>query len=152
MSVLPLTQEDCPQAALLHQQAFYKGWTKKDFKDFLDDPLIHGLKITENNALTSLILWREVGNEAEILTLIVDPPYQRQGQANLLLETLLAHLVLNNISQIFLEVAEDNEGALYFYKKNGFLFLNRRPDYYKREGNKRVTALNLMKKLFQENY
>jgi len=151
MSIFPLTQEDCSPAALLHQQAFYKGWTEKDFKDFLNDPLIHGLKITENDTLTSLILWREVGDEAEILTLIVDPSYQRQGKANLLLETLIVHLVLKNISQIFLEVAEDNEGALYFYQKNGFLLLNRRPDYYKREGNKRVTALNLMKKLSQEN-
>jgi ribosomal-protein-alanine N-acetyltransferase len=148
MLITALIQDDCSKAALLHQQAFYKGWTEKDFKDFIDDPLIYGLKITKNDVLTSIILWQEVGNEAEILTLIVDPTYQNQGLAGLLLKTLMTHLVRKNISQIFLEVAEDNEVAHYFYKKNGFHLLNKRPQYYKREGNNCVTALNLMKKLF----
>ncbi|MBL8676925.1 MAG: hypothetical protein JNJ47_05845, partial [Alphaproteobacteria bacterium] len=60
MLITPLIQDDCLKAALLHQQAFYKGWTEKDFKDFIDDPLIHGLKIKKGDVLTSIILWREV--------------------------------------------------------------------------------------------
>ncbi len=151
MLITPLIQNDCSKAALLHQQSFYKGWTEKDFKDFIDDPLTYGLKITKDDVLTSIILWREVGNEAEILTLIVDSNYQKQGQASFLLKTLMTLLVHKNISQIFLEVAEDNEGAYSFYKKYGFQLLNKRPQYYKREGNKRVTALNLMKKFSREN-
>ena len=148
MPITPLIQDDCSKAALLHQQAFYKGWTEKDFKDFIDDPLIYGLKIKKEDVLTSIILWREVGDEAEILTLIVNPTYQKQGQAGLLLKTLMIQLVHKNISKVFLEVAEDNEVAHYFYKKYGFYLLNKRPQYYKREGNKCATALNLMKKLF----
>jgi len=148
MLITPLIQSDCSKAALLHQQAFYKGWTEKDFKDFIDDPLVYGLKITKNDVLTSIILWREVGNEAEILTLIVDSTYRKQGLASLLLKTLMTHLVHKNISQVFLEVAEDNEVAHYFYEKYGFHLINKRPQYYKREGNNCVTALNLMKKLF----
>jgi ribosomal-protein-alanine N-acetyltransferase len=148
MLIAPLIQSDCSKAALLHQQSFYKGWTEKDFKDFIDDPLIYGLKVTKDDVLTSIILWREVGNEAEILTLIVDPTYQKQGQATLLLKTLMTHLVHKNISQIFLEVAEDNEGAHYFYKNHSFQLLNKRPKYYKREGNNCIAALNLVKKLF----
>lgn len=148
MLITPLIKNDCSKAALLHQQSFYKGWTEKDFQDLIVDPLIYGLKIIKNDVLTSIILWREIENEAEILTLIVDPTYQNQGQASLLLKTLMTQLVHKNISQIFLEVAEDNEGAYYFYKKYGFLLLNKRPQYYKREGNKCITALNLTKKLF----
>jgi ribosomal-protein-alanine N-acetyltransferase len=148
MLITPLIQNDCSKAALLHQQAFYRGWTEKDFKDFLNDPLVYGLKITKNDVFTSLILWREIGSEAEVLTLVVDPTYQKQGQASLLLKTLITYLVHKNISQIFLEVAEDNKVAYHFYKKYGFQLLNKRPQYYKREGNERVTALNLKKKLF----
>lgn len=148
MLIAPLTKNDCSKAALLHQQSFYKGWTEKDFKDFIIDPLIYGLKIIKNDVLTSIILWQEVENEAEILTLIVDPTYQNQGHASLLLKTLMTKLIHKNISQIFLEVAEDNKWAYYLYKKYGFRLLSKRPQYYKREGNKCVTALNLMKKLF----
>lgn len=147
MPIHPLTLEDCKDAAVLHQRAFYKGWTEKDFQTFLLDPLTHGLKIEEENKLYGYILWREVGVETEILTLVVDPSHQNKGMGSLVLNALLKLLINKGITYLFLEVAEDNHQAQSFYKNHGFVFLSKRPHYYARPENTFVDALNFFKAL-----
>jgi ribosomal-protein-alanine N-acetyltransferase len=145
MLITLLTHEDCAQAAKLHQVAFYKGWTKKDFEDFLEDRNVSGLKTKESENLYGYILWREIKDEAEILTLVISPPYQRRGMGNHLLNALCERLKEKSIAKLFLEVAEDNKIAQDFYIKNGFIFLGTRSNYYKRPKNQCVDALNFYK-------
>lgn len=147
MHILPLTLEDCQRASYLHQNAFFKGWGENDFQEFLQNPLIYGLKTEENHELTGYILWREVGEEAEILTLVVSPSYQHRGRASLLLTILFDILMNKYILNLFLEVAEDNEIGKSFYIKHGFVLLGIRPNYYPRAGGKYINALNFFKKL-----
>lgn len=147
MHITPLTLEDCPYAARLHQNAFFKGWGENDFQELLQNSLTYGLKIEENRRLNGYILWREVGEEAEILTLVVVPSVQRTGRGSLLLMALIKRLIEKNITKLFLEVAEDNNQAQSFYIKHGFALLSRRPHYYPREKNIFVAALNFFKKL-----
>ncbi|EKE10118.1 MAG: Ribosomal-protein-alanine acetyltransferase [uncultured bacterium] len=147
MTLSPLTQNDCSRASLLHQEVFFKGWSEIDFLDLLKEPHIHGLKITENGVLTSYILWRVVEDEAEILTLVVTPFFQKKGQGSQLLHELTNHLIQNGVSYLFIEVAEDNMAGRAFYERHSFLFRNKRPKYYRREGNNLVAALNLSKRL-----
>lgn len=145
MQINTLTLEDCQEAARLHQSAFFKGWKEKDFQELLQNSLTHGLKIEENHNLYGYILWREVEDEAEILTLVVDPAYQRTGRGSLLLKVLVELLIKKDIAKLFLEVAEDNKQAQSFYKKHDFTLLGKRPNYYQREKNKFSPALNLFK-------
>jgi len=95
----------------------------------------------------SFILWREVAGEAEILTLVVDPSFQRKGLGQLLLNDLFEQLKEKGISKLFLEVAEDNESAKSFYIKNGFQVIGKRPNYYERPGHTFVDGLNLLKNI-----
>lgn len=145
MCLTSLTRKDCAHAAPLHQAVFYRGWTEKDFQDFLKDPCTFGLKIQNNGNLCGYILWREIDGEAELLTLVVSPPFQRRGLGNRLLSTLFEHLKTKGISKLFLEVAEDNSIAQSFYIKNGFILLGKRPQYYSRKGNTFVDGLNFFK-------
>lgn len=145
--VTPLMLMDCQEAARLHEEAFFKGWTTQDFLDFLTDSLIQGLKITNGGTLLGYILWRALENEAEILTLVVNPASQKQGIGSQLLQTLIAQLQTTPAERLYLEVAEDNRPGRAFYQKHGFSFLSQRPNYYPREGNKKVSALNLYKKI-----
>ena len=146
MYITPLTRNDCEQAALLHQAAFFKGWKEKDFQEFLGDPLVHGLKIEESHNLSGYILWREVDDEAEILTLVVASPHQRKGRGSLLLSALNEILPKKNIQKLFLEVAEDNIQAQAFYTKHHFLLLGKRPHYYPRQKGLPIPAFIFFKK------
>lgn len=145
MHVSPLTLKDCPQVARLHQKTFYRGWNEKDFESFLKDRLVFGFKIEKDEIFCGYILWREIDIEAEILTLVISVPFQRMGMGNVLLNGVFECLKAHGISKLFLEVAEDNEGAKTFYIKNGFILLGIRPNYYIRTKNKRVNALNFLK-------
>ena len=144
-NVTALTPLDCVNAAQLHQQSFFKGWERAVFHEFLRTPLTFGLKIEDDGALVAYLMWREILDEAEILTLVVAPSSRQKGHGSTLLTTLFKILKDKGITQLFIEVAEDNEAAISFYTNHGFIFMGKRPHYYLREGNIYISALNFFK-------
>jgi len=118
-----LTFEDCQEASRLHHRVFFKGWSERTFHDFLISPDIFTLKVEQNSTMQGYMIWQEMGEEAEILTLAIDPSHQRKGLGSLLLKSLFEHLKKKNVTKVFLEVAEDNESGILFYKNHGFTFL-----------------------------
>jgi len=147
MNVSPLTLKDCQDAATLHKQSFFKEWDTIVFEEFVKSPIVFGLKVEEKNNLCGYILWREVKEEAEILTLVVAPLSRQKGWGSILLETLFTTLKNKGIKHLFIEVAEDNEAAIPFYNKHGFTFCGKRPHYYARDNGRYICALNFFKDL-----
>ena len=143
--IAPFALKDCGEAAQLHKDVFYKWWTEKDFQDFLNDPLVHGLKIQKDGTFCGSIIWREIPPEAEILTLVIAPSSQRKGLGHRLLKALFEQLKEKGITHLFLEVAEDNKSAQSFYIKNGFIISGKRQNYYARAENRQVDGLNFLK-------
>jgi ribosomal-protein-alanine N-acetyltransferase len=64
--------------------------------------------------------------EYEILNLVVDPGYRRQGIAR----SLLLHFLEVAKGPVYLEVRESNQAARNLYKSLNFNELNIRRDYY----------------------
>ena len=78
--------------------------------------------------------------------------YVSKDQRRKQIATKLLNYVEKNIikfSQIFIEVAEDNLDAISFYKKNNFVFLNFRHNYYK-YNDRNVHAKCFIKKINHE--
>jgi [ribosomal protein S18]-alanine N-acetyltransferase len=72
-------------------------------------------------------IWHQPAqDEAELLNLAVDPAYRRHGVASKLLRTLL-HRVAGTV---FLEVAENNPGAIALYRGLGWEAIATRRGYY----------------------
>lgn len=97
----------------IHQEAFGKKLTENDFKDPYK---IIGIR---NFAY---MIYTEVLNEAEIIFIAVDAAHKRQGLATKLVESLDC--------AIYLDVNENNLGAINFYKACGFREYARRKNYY----------------------
>ena len=76
------------------------------------------------------VLARVVADEAEILTLAVDPHRQGQGAGHLLLQAAMGEAQRRGAVAIFLEVAPSNAAALALYGSAGFVQVGRRPRYY----------------------
>ena len=147
MNISPLILKDSQKAAELHQKAFLKGWEATVFEEFLHNPLTFGMKIKEDQTLAGYVLWRKIEDEAEILTLVVEPKHQRKGIGRTLMTHLYTTLKETGVTRLFLEVAEDNVEALSFYRNHGFTFLSKRPHYYPRGANRYISALNFVKDL-----
>ena len=72
-----------------------------------------------------VITW-DNGDVVDLQRIAVHPARQRSGLATELLEAALA-----DVDRMLLEVAEDNEAALAFYRRRGFVEIVRRPRYYR---------------------
>ncbi len=70
------------------------------------------------------------GYEGHIISLAVDKDYQRKQAGTKLLLKAINVLSLFKINKILLEVNENNEGAIEFYKKFNFEVDRKVPHYY----------------------
>lgn len=68
--------------------------------------------------------------EAELLKIAVSSNRLREGIGQILLSHLIKYLGINNYETLFLEVRSLNQSALKLYKKNGFLEVGCRKEYY----------------------
>ena len=137
-----LVNDDAGEMSFLHAKSFYAPWSKKDMLSHIEKDLCFGF----SRPLDGFIIISLVEEQAEIITIAVDPNKMRKGIASALLSISETELIDNGADILFLEVAEDNYPALNFYKKKGFEPIGRRPSYYRRAGG-RVAAITYRKYL-----
>jgi ribosomal-protein-alanine N-acetyltransferase len=137
-----VTAATAARLADLHAAAFPAPWDAAAFEALLDQSGVLAIE-----APGGFILIRTVADEAEILTLAVDPVARRRGLGARLVRDGAAAAAAGGAARLFLEVADDNTAALAVYARAGFLEAGRRPGYYARpDGRPRdalILALNL---------
>ncbi len=126
--------------AELHSRAFAEtgqaDWSAASIAATLATPattarladVINGVALRDQTS-SGFIICRFAGDTAEILTLCVDPKYQRLGLGSALIHSL-ASIFIGETGALYLEVAATNAKAISFYEKHGFSVQGRRPNYY----------------------
>jgi len=142
MSTRKLTAQDAQAMADIHAQSFPRPWPALDMSVHVKTDICFGL----GEPLAAFVIIRTSGDEAEILTIATATAMRRKGQGRALLSAVMPALKDQGITQLFLEVAEDNIAAQALYKACGFTPIGRRPAYYRRE-NGRVAAITFSKAL-----
>jgi ribosomal-protein-alanine N-acetyltransferase len=148
-AILEARPRDARALARLHAGSFPVGWSESEMERLLSDPSIISHIARANSgrgAATGFLMSRCAGDEAEILSVAVDPSERGRGLAGELLRHHLSRIAARGIAKIFLEVGEDNRPALRLYAKAGFREVGKRAGYYPRpEGA--VSALILRRDL-----
>lgn len=139
---------DAALLADLHQRAFETPWDAAALSVLLDQPGVFAIRTaddtdTVSDSITGFILCRVVVDEAEILTLAVDPAARRGGLGRRLTEAAADMAAQSGAETLFLEVADDNLAARTLYERAGFLVTGRRRNYYARQDGAQVDALVL---------
>lgn len=126
------------ELADLHAASFAvpRPWSADEFRAYLDDPAC--LLIGDE---TGFALFRQVADEAELLTIVVPPALRGRGRAKALLQSGLDGLAGRGTQMCFLEVAETNHAAIAAYRALGFAMAGRRPGYYRHPDGAREDAL-----------
>ena len=91
--------------------------------------------------LQGFLLLRVIEDEAEILSIGVKKRVRRNGIGKYLIEQAKRFSTLHQLRSILLEVAETNRNALGFYKKQGFIKIGIRNNYYIFSGKNKKNAL-----------
>ena len=81
-----------------------------------------------NELLVGFIHINKMYETIDIVNIVVDEQYRRQGIATSLIKYILNSY--NDVEKVMLEVNEHNKNAINLYLKNGFKEINRRPKYY----------------------
>ncbi len=128
--------------AQLHRRCFTstRPWSAAEFSDLLASPLI--FLVSDINGFA---LGRAITDEAELLTIAVDPDHQNTGIGTRILERFVLKSVENGAHTIFLEVAANNLPAIRLYQKYGFSESSRRSAYYSANNGEKVDALIMRK-------
>ena len=113
------------ELANLHQKCFpHKPWGADDFRDLKKS----GCEIVMSE--NGFIVYRTVADEAEIITIGVNPEMRRNGIASAMIGIIENDIKRQGVKKIFLEVAANNEAAQKLYENTGFKVVGTRPKYY----------------------
>ncbi|HSB59449.1 MAG TPA: GNAT family N-acetyltransferase [Methyloceanibacter sp.] len=131
--------------AAIHAACFAKGWDAAEIGQFLDVPGCLSLLASTSPAQTpqGFLIVRSAGDEAELLTLAVDPACRRLGIARALLGAAIPALRAAETRRLFLEVDEGNSAARGLYQSLGAVVVGRRPRYYEHGADADIFSLAL---------
>ena len=136
-----------------NEYSYFKkiGWSLKNIESQLSKVNNYSLGYYKVNNLVGLLIGEKIKNDKdydlELHMLFVSKDQRRKKIATKLLNYVETNII--KFSKIFIEVTEDNVDAISFYKKNNFVFLNFRHNYY-RYNDRNVHAKCFIKKINHE--
>ncbi|MDJ0949620.1 MAG: GNAT family N-acetyltransferase [Alphaproteobacteria bacterium] len=120
----------------LHARCFDDGaalgepWDARAIAEILSMPGTFGLLADHCRTPCGLAIVRVTVDEAELLTIGVDPAHRGAGVGSALLWRALAAARSEGAKDMYLEVAESNRAAIALYVKSGFEDCGFRRGYY----------------------
>lgn len=136
-----LTKEDIPQVVLLEEKFLGETLGSEMLENELENEFMCFLSAKDNQKVLGYIGAYVINGELEILNFVVDGLHQRTGIGTLLFNELLNRYP--DAKSVVLEVREQNEKGINFYKKNNFNVISKRKHYYKNGDD----ALVMMKEI-----
>lgn len=132
------------QLAEIHGRAMVvpRPWSAVGFEAILKHP---GRILSVHGA--GFALGRVVLDEAELLTLAVEPKQQRKGIGRICLDSFHAEAREQGATRVFLEVAATNEPARALYLNAGYQEAGLRKEYYRAPDDSRIDAILMTKSL-----
>ena len=148
LHVEPAQPKDADMVAKLHAHGFYRGWPREDFAAYISGegtPLY--VACDAKRKIAGFAMLRHLGEEAELISIAVDPKWRKRGVGVALLRALIDDLLMSPAKKLFLEVAADNVAALKLYGKFGFQKVSERRGYYPRPDGTPATAIVMARDL-----
>ncbi len=117
-------------------------WAAPTLSGFLSAP---GAVLVHEGA--AFALGRVIADEAELLTIAVDPDMQGRGLGRACLSAFEAAATARGATRAFLDVAATNATARHLYRSAGYDEDGVRPGYYSAPDGERVDAILMSKAL-----
>ena len=86
--------------------------------------------VYEDDIIKGCLVFEKIYERVELDYIVVDNNYRRCGIGSKLIDYLVDYCMNNNISNITLEVNENNIAAQDLYKKKDFCVVSKRDGYY----------------------
>lgn len=137
--VLPQIPETPVALATMHaleRQVQLEPWSLRQFQDSLTGGHACWLMSLENSEKSATepigyAVMSSLVDEAELLTIGIQPAFQRQGWGKCLLDFVCWQARFQGMARLLLEVRVSNQAAQALYQSCGFVVCGRRREYYR---------------------
>ena len=126
--IRPASPDDLPELIAILQTSSH-DWTPFVLKDCFAQNYFHWV-ICFQDDIKGFVIVRKIFDTWEILQIVIDFRYQRQGLATQLLCFLIDEAKKESIKKIQLEVRKSNHVAMALYLRCGFKEIGIRKHYY----------------------
>ncbi|MCX7120615.1 MAG: ribosomal protein S18-alanine N-acetyltransferase [Gammaproteobacteria bacterium] len=124
-----IVYDDLPDIQYILQNTS-PDWTLSTFQDCFNNHYFNWI-ISNNNKPAGFITIKNNHDHWEIMQIVIDKNYQKQGLATQLLEYVINKAQNEHVEKIELEVRRFNLAAIKLYRKCGFHEVGVRKKYYK---------------------
>ena len=143
----PLTLARLDALLEVEQRAHSHPWTRGNFTDAMASGYQIQLLMGDEQILGYFVGMLGV-DEVHLLNITVNPAFQRQGWARVLLDALALWSRQKDAQWIWLEVRDSNARAREVYLKHGFAEVGLRKNYYPNPNGPRENAVLMSLKLW----
>ena len=122
-----------PSLLAIENVSFTCPWSEESFRAALESEAVR-VTVCEDDAgeCAGFACLMTVADEGELLNIACSPDRRRQGVAQRLMDDCAAYCIRSGVSVLYLEVRESNAAARSLYRKNGFLEIGVRRNYYEK--------------------
>ena len=148
LHIEPAETRDADILAALHAHGFHRGWPSQDFASYIagqGTPVY--VACDAKRKIAGFAMLRLAADEAELITIAVEPRWRKKGIGRALMHALFEDLATTAARRLFLEVAADNTAALRLYGRLGFARIGEREGYYTRPDGRPATAIVMARDL-----
>jgi len=130
------TEENLQRISEIEQEAISPPWSYEALQSEINNDDAYFIIAMDNSAKPPLCvgfaILRQVGDDAELLQIVVDKPARGRGVGDLLMNSVLKYVKEKPLESVFLEVRSSNTAAVKLYEKHGFTTVRIRKSYYNR--------------------
>ncbi len=130
MKIRKFVPTDLKRVFEIENMSFNQSYGIDMFKQLYDMGVGFLVAEDEGYVVGYVIFWIKYEYQGHIISIAVDKNYRRRGAGTKLLVKAIAILSLLKLDTIYLEVNENNVGAVEFYKSFNFKIDRTVPGYY----------------------
>ncbi|WP_304122000.1 ribosomal protein S18-alanine N-acetyltransferase [Methanobrevibacter gottschalkii] len=150
MIIRKFNPNDLKRVFEIENSSFDQSYGMKMFQQLYEMGIGFLVAEHEGYVIGYVMFWVKYEFNGHIISIAVDEKYRRLGAGTQLLVKAISILSLLNLDTIFLEVNENNTGAIEFYKKFNFKQDRVVPKYYSNGDGAIVMYLPLEGKVSSE--
>jgi [ribosomal protein S18]-alanine N-acetyltransferase len=139
--IRPADASDAEACAAVHRMGFERPWDSLEFERLLTERTVICHAAARRGLVIGFSMARVAADEAEILSIAVDPRQRRAGIGRLLLARQIDDVAYAGARALFLEVDAGNLAAIALYRRLQFSEVGRRNAYYRKADGNAATAL-----------
>ena len=125
-----MTQDDADAVAAIEEKSFAMPWKRDDFwREATHELATYIVGELDGKIIAYAGAWVSF-NQAEVMSVAVDPDFRGQGVGTLLFGELIKAVKARGATAITLEVRPSNTAAIKLYKNFGLKSVGRRKGYY----------------------